>query len=244
MTLTSQGFYEQEASQYDSRRWLTPAGQLISNVQRDILRDFATEVRNKQVLEIGAGTGRFTEVLLEQDNDVIAFDISNPMLQKLRQRLKSHPNYKLLRTILGDARIMGVESSSVDAIVCFNALSHIPEHKRVFHEIQRVLRPGGLFLFNIPNYLSLYYPIGLYVKWREKSVTRNVYTMWYDPKKIMRQLKIQGFKIMDIKGQLHVPTMTPPILLQLVRYIDGKMRNGKSLILAPIIYIKAQKLIM
>jgi len=238
----SKKFYDDEASSYDAKRWLTPAGQLVNAVQMEILKKLARELTNLKILEIAAGTGRFTKVLLEQSNSVTALDISSTMLEQLKQRLKKHPSYGRLQIIIGDARNMALGLRPVDVVVCFNALSHIHEHRRVLTEVYRVLKPGGLFLFNIPNYLSLYLPFGLYVNLRKKSVTRDVYTRWYSLKEILRDLMASGFQIEDVKGQLHMPTWTPSIIVPFIRVIDSKLRNGIGTKFAPILFVKARKL--
>jgi hypothetical protein len=51
-----------------------------------------------------------------------------------------------------------------------------------------------------------------------------------------------GFKIVDIKGQLHIPIWTPSFLLPLLKIIDNNFRDGKIAIFAPVLYIKAQKM--
>ena len=238
----SKTFYEAEADTYDRRRWLTPAGRMVNAGQTEILKNFIYHMSNYKILEIAAGTGRFTEILLDQKNIVTALDISASMLQQLKRRLSGHPNFNQLLTIVGDARSIQLPSSSVDVVLCFNALSHISEHERVFREVQRVLKPDGLFLFNIPNYLSLYFPFGVYVNLRKMSVTRDVFTKWYTHNEIKTDLEKIGFKILDIKGQLHVPTKTPSFILPLVKVIDSKVRNTPISAIAPILFVKAVKI--
>lgn len=235
-------FYNIESSSYDSMRWFTPAGQLINAVQIEIFNDFIKNISNANFLEIAAGTGRFTHVLLEKGYSVTAVDISVSMLKKLKTNLKAHHNYKYLTIIVGDATNTKLDSSSFDGVVCFNALSHIAKHKDVFVEVYRVLKPGGLFLFNIPNYLSIYLIFGLYVNLRKKSITRNVYTIWYSFKKIKRDLEEIGFYVEEVKGQMHFPNYTPSFLLFLAKILDKSLRNGNKAKFAPIIFIKARKI--
>lgn len=240
----SQGFYEEEARSYDNRRWNTSAGRLIDFVQKGILDDFTRDVKCLDVLEIGAGTGRFTSMLLDKGNTVTALDISSAMLEQLNDRLKDHPKKDNLKVLIGDARDMNIiRTSSLDGVISFNALSHIPEHKRVFAEVSRVLKPGGFFIFNIPNYLSLYLPFGLYVNLRKKSVTRDVYTRWYSLSDISRTLSSLNMDIQDIRGQLHVPTLTPDFIIPLIKVIDNQLRSGIRARFAPILFIKARKLV-
>lgn len=234
-------FYEEEASSYDKKRWLNPAGQYINNVQLEILKEFIINLSHCNSLEIAAGTGRFTKVLLEKGFSVTAIDISSSMLEQLKLKLKNYPNYKHLKTIVCDARNIDLSLSTYDVVICFNALSHISEQKKILTEVYKVLKVGGIFLFNFPNYLSVYLPFGLYVNLRKKSVTRNVYTKWSSFKKIKRDLEEKGFHIDEIKGQLHFPSGSPSLLLPTLKAIDKNLRKGFKAKLCPILFIKARK---
>ncbi|MEN8265184.1 MAG: class I SAM-dependent methyltransferase, partial [Nitrospirota bacterium] len=230
-----------EAGSYDSMRWLTRAGKLINSVQIEIMEDFIKDLSHGDFLEVASGTGRFTKVLLEKNFSVTSIDISSSMLEQLKQKLKDHPNIKNHKMLVSDARDMELKSSTFDGVVCFNALSHIPEHKRVLKEVYRVLKPGGRFIFNIPNYLSVYLPFGLYVNLRKKSITRDVYTRWYTFNEIKNDLEELGFSIEKVKGQFHFPTSTPSFLLPFLKNIDRGLRNGFMVKLSPVLFIEARK---
>lgn len=235
-------FYEKEAGNYDSMRWLTPAGKLINSIQIEIMDDYIKDLSDGNFLEVASGTGRFTKFLLDKGLSVTSLDISNSMLEQLKQKLKDHPYIKNHKMIVGDARDMMLSSSTFDIVVCFNALSHIPDHKKVLHEVSRILKTGGNFIFNIPNYLSVYMPFGLYVNCRKKSITRNVYTRWYTMEEIKKDLERAGFSLEEIKGQLHFPSSTPSFLLPVLKIADKSLRTGFMARLAPILFVKAKKL--
>jgi len=46
---------------------------------------------------------------------------------------------------------MPIASRSIDLVVAFEMLEHIAEHREMLAEVQRVLRPKGLFLVSTPN---------------------------------------------------------------------------------------------
>jgi SAM-dependent methyltransferase len=43
--------------------------------------------------------------------------------------------------------------ASVDAVLCAQVYEHVPDAERLFAEIYRVLRPGGIVFFSAPNWL-------------------------------------------------------------------------------------------
>jgi len=91
----------------------------------------------QRVLDLGAGTGKLTEVLVGLDREVIAVDPVEEMLDELEIAVPGVPR------ILGTAEDIPIEDDHVDAVVAGQAWHwFIPE--RAVPEIARVLRPGGV----------------------------------------------------------------------------------------------------
>ena len=88
------------------------------------------------VLELGAGTGKLTELLVAAGHDVIATDPLPQMLRRLRTRVPA------ARAVVAAAEHIPVASRSVDVVVCAQSF-HWFDHPVALPEIARVLRPGG-----------------------------------------------------------------------------------------------------
>lgn len=88
------------------------------------------------VLELGAGTGKLTEVLVALGHDVHATDPDEQMLAVLRERLPD------VRTSLATAEDIPAPDASYDVVVAAQAF-HWFDHERALPEIARVLKPGG-----------------------------------------------------------------------------------------------------
>jgi SAM-dependent methyltransferase len=88
------------------------------------------------VVELGAGTGKLTELLVAAGHDVLATDPLPEMLEHLQRRLPG------VRTAVAGAEQVPVASRSVDVVVCAQSF-HWFDHDRALPEIARVLRPGG-----------------------------------------------------------------------------------------------------
>lgn len=88
------------------------------------------------VVELGAGTGKLTELLLAAGHDVLATDPLPEMLEHLQRRVPA------VRTAVAGAEQIPVASRSVDVVVCAQSF-HWFDHDRALPEIARVLRPGG-----------------------------------------------------------------------------------------------------
>ena len=88
------------------------------------------------VLELGAGTGKLTEVLVGLGHEVHATDPDTAMLERLRARLP------LVRASATGAEEIPLADGSVDVGVAGQAF-HWFDMERALPEINRVLRPGG-----------------------------------------------------------------------------------------------------
>ena len=96
--------------------------------------------RPRRVLDLGAGTGLLTDVLVAVGHEVVAVDVAAPMLDQLRRR---HPR---VRTEVGGAEAIPLADASVDAVVAGQA-AHWFRPEPAAAELRRVLRPGGVVGF-------------------------------------------------------------------------------------------------
>jgi ubiquinone/menaquinone biosynthesis C-methylase UbiE len=92
--------------------------------------------RPKTVLELGAGTGKLTRVLVHLGHDVHATDPDPAMLAVLEEKLPG------VRTAVASAEEIPLPAASVDAVVAAQAF-HWFDLDRALPEIARVLRPEG-----------------------------------------------------------------------------------------------------
>lgn len=100
--------------------------------------------RDKTVLDLGAGTGKFTKLLLQTGATVTAVEPVAAMRDRLAAKL---PN---VRVLAGTAEAIPLTEDSVDLVVCAQAF-HWFANRQALQEIHRVLRPGGelLMVWNV-----------------------------------------------------------------------------------------------
>jgi ubiquinone/menaquinone biosynthesis C-methylase UbiE len=97
------------------------------------------------VLEIGAGPGLVTDLLLRLAPRVTAVEIDDGLAGQLRHRLAGQP----VEVVTADATALPLPANRFSAAACFTMLHHIPDpagQDRALAELARVLRPGGLLL--------------------------------------------------------------------------------------------------
>jgi SAM-dependent methyltransferase len=104
-------------------------------------------------LEIGCGIGRVLQHMAPMCHQVHGIDISAEMIRQGQQRLRHLPNVYLHHGNGYD--LEQLQSNSVDVTYCGFVFQHIPK-TTVFNyllEVHRVLKPEGVFRFQVPNLL-------------------------------------------------------------------------------------------
>jgi ubiquinone/menaquinone biosynthesis C-methylase UbiE len=100
------------------------------------------------VLELAAGTGVLTRRLaraLPGSVFIIATDLQQPMLDLAASVGTSRP----VEWRQADALELPYDKASFDAVVCQFGVMFFPDRARAFAEVRRVLRRGGVFIFNV-----------------------------------------------------------------------------------------------
>ena len=98
--------------------------------------DWLLQTGARDVLDLGAGTGKLTVRLVERGLDVIAVDPLPEMLEVLSRSLPDTP------ALLGSAEDIPLPDDSVDSVLVAQAW-HWFDTTRAIGEVTRVLRPGG-----------------------------------------------------------------------------------------------------
>lgn len=113
-----------------------------------LLMHYGGRLANMRVLEVGCGRGVGTELIFDHfgAREIHAFDLDPDMIDRAGKRLSAYPPDRLQLSV-GDATAIEEPDAAFDAVVNFAALHHIPQWQDAVSEIRRVLRVGGLFLF-------------------------------------------------------------------------------------------------
>ncbi len=102
-------------------------------------------VRNKRVLDIACGEGYGSAGLLKAGAaSVIGVDISEETCRYAQQKYG-------VDTRQGDAENIPLPNGSIDVIVSFETIEHVPSPEKFLKECVRVLRPGGQLIISTPN---------------------------------------------------------------------------------------------
>jgi len=140
---------------------LTLGGHFPAHVEREHFERYkhaAPHVRGLNVLDLASGSGYGSHHLATAGAlSVRGIDISPEAVEFARSNYSADN----LRFDVGDAQnVQAVDEASVDAVVSFETIEHLPDVSAYLAEVHRVLKPGGTFIVSTPDrHFSTLYPI-------------------------------------------------------------------------------------
>ncbi|MEE2787608.1 MAG: bifunctional 2-polyprenyl-6-hydroxyphenol methylase/3-demethylubiquinol 3-O-methyltransferase UbiG [Myxococcota bacterium] len=100
----------------------------------------------QRVLDLGCGGGFMADALARRGACVTGVDPSAPAIDAARTHAQETQLDIDYRVGVGEA--IPCEDHSFDIVVCVDVLEHVADLDQVLDEVNRVLKPGGLFLFD------------------------------------------------------------------------------------------------
>jgi len=101
-----------------------------------------------RVLDLGCGTGELTRALAKGGLRATGCDISPQMLRRAASERGGCAGWVQLEP---DWRALPFTSAAFDAVVAASVLEYVAEPAAVLAECARVVRPGGVVLFTVPD---------------------------------------------------------------------------------------------
>jgi ubiquinone/menaquinone biosynthesis C-methylase UbiE len=112
--------------------------------------------QRKTALDFGCGVGRMARSLAFHFESYTGVDISEPMIAQAREWNRDCGRCRFVLNTTGDLK--SFESASVDLIYSRFVLQHLPSRALVesyLHDFIRILQPGGLLVFQLPNRIGV-----------------------------------------------------------------------------------------
>ena len=129
--------------------WGTPAGRVRATRRAQLIGKGAKLGPNVHVLEIGCGTGMFTEMFAQTRARIVAVDISPDLLKKADARNLPKDTVHFMEKRFEDCDVDG----PFDAVVGSSILHHL-EVEKALQRIYELLKPGGAISFAEPNMMN------------------------------------------------------------------------------------------
>jgi SAM-dependent methyltransferase len=132
---------------------------------------------NGVILDVGCGEMPYKSFILNNNTSIVKYiglDIATDMYNKIKPDL------------VWDGKTIPLGDHSIDCAVASELFEHCPEPEIVMSEVDRVLKPGGLFFFTVP------------FLWPLHDVPYDQYR--YTPFSLERHLRCSGFCQIEIKA--------------------------------------------
>jgi SAM-dependent methyltransferase len=126
------------------------------------------DLRGEVILEVGSGSGRFTEQAANTGATVVSFDYS----YAVEANYTSNGARSNVLIVQADVFAMPFRAGTFDRLFCFGMLQHTPDPARAFAALPRVLRPGGALCVDI--YKATLLRALLHTKYYIRPVTRHM----------------------------------------------------------------------
>ncbi|WP_333713132.1 bifunctional 2-polyprenyl-6-hydroxyphenol methylase/3-demethylubiquinol 3-O-methyltransferase UbiG [Yoonia sp.] len=141
--------YDKVADQWwsDEIRWVRTLKNLVPG--RMAWFDRQIDWRGKRVLDLGCAGGFMAEALAAKGAVVTGIDPAADAIAAARAHAQKGGLAITYDTGVGED--LPYQDGSFDAVVCVDVLEHVSDLTQVAAEIARVLRPGGLFLYDTIN---------------------------------------------------------------------------------------------
>lgn len=112
------------------------------NIILSYLQDNKLSTTDPIVVDLGTGTGYFADVLKTDHHNVIGLDLSKSMLNYAREQRHNDINW-----LAADIHQLPFTDNSIDIIYSNLVIQWCDPLSDAFKEIERVLKPGGTFVF-------------------------------------------------------------------------------------------------
>ena len=206
------GQYLAQGNPEDIWGWSSPAGQLRAVRRAELIMRGAALGPNVSALEIGCGTGNFTERFATSGARIIAVDLSPDLLELAHQR--NLPGVEFRLQAFEDAEIDG----PFDAVIASSVLHHL-DLSRAWDKIFQLLKPGGRLSVAEPNMLNpqIYAERHFRSFFPQVSPDETAFVRW----QVRRTLERVGFSDISIVPFDWLHPAMPPALIPLVRSIGA-----------------------
>ncbi len=105
------------------------------------------ETNAKDILDIATGTGDFAIMLADiKPQKIVGLDISEGMLAVGKKKVQEKKLEHIIEMVLGDSENLPFDDNSFDAVTVGFGVRNFENLDKGLQEINRVLRPGGIFV--------------------------------------------------------------------------------------------------
>ena len=190
----------------------------VGYAKRKLFEEMKMDPRGKKALEVGCGGGILSEEIAMMGFDTTGIDPSEHSLNiAVNHARVSGLNIKYEK---GTGEALPYTDGSFDVVFCCDVLEHVRDLPKVMAEISRVLKQGGVFVFDTLNrtFISKLVAIKIWQDWKHWAFfppDLHVWEMFIKPKELKSLLLQNNFDFKEFRGSQ--PNVSIPKMLGYLR---------------------------
>lgn len=175
-------------------------------------------VNGKNVIDLACGEGYGSQMLARMAKSVVGIDIDKETIAHANKKYKSDNLTFIQGSIL---QIPFTEENKFDIVVCFEAIEHIENHKKMLSEVKRVLKKDGILIISTPD-KRLYSDHDNYINPYHKK------ELYYEEFRELLKLYFSHFKIFgqNVYGSSNIWDLSPLIVPKVEEVIIDKHEDS------------------
>lgn len=191
---TTERYWSRFPETYDRKQQYVVGKELLDQITKEV--DDLSELG--EVVELGCGTGYFTEAIAKNSKSVIATDLSDSLLEMARIRFREHPKVKIQKENCMETTF---QSEAFDSVFMANLIHVVETPERALQECHRIVRKGGnLVIVTFTGHgMKLWEKIKMGVRFLRAWGKPPAHTHAFSPKDLRSMMENAGFTIKTSK---------------------------------------------
>ena len=196
---TPLAFWNFRALNYDAQ-----IGPMYDDAYRRTAENSLKHLRpDDKVREFAGGTGIVTAAVAPHVASIRAIDISDEMVSRASAKMETlgHKNVEVTQTALFDPSL---PEGSFDAVMAFNVLLYVDNFEEVMDRIQKLLKPGGVFL-SATDCLGWNFSKAARMKFWRSRTGKMPYVGFFSQKGLVKKIEQGGFTVLETENLFPSP---------------------------------------
>ena len=197
----SEAWWQPDAALHQMKHVFNPAR--VDYAKRKLFEDFKINPSGKRALEVGCGGGILSEEIAGLGFDATGIDPSEPSLRVAADHAQA--GGLNIRYLKGVGESLPFPAGSYDVVFCCDVLEHVRDLPKVVSEISRVLKAGGVFIYDTFNRTPISRLVAIKIgqewkSWAFMPADLHVWKMFIKPGELKSLLQMNHLRWMEHQG--------------------------------------------
>jgi 2-polyprenyl-6-hydroxyphenyl methylase/3-demethylubiquinone-9 3-methyltransferase len=175
----------------------------VGYAKRKLFEDLKINPSGKRALEVGCGGGILSEEIARMGFDATGIDPSEPSLRAAADHARA--GGLIIRYLKGVGESLPFPDGAYDAVFCCDVLEHVRDLPKVVSEISRVLKTGGVFIYDTFNRTLISNLVAIKIgqewkRWAFMPPGLHVWKMFIKPRELKSLLLMNHLRWMEHQG--------------------------------------------